>query len=57
MLDTGYPRNDLLSDPHKEEKAKELKKKVGIPLDKKSFSMHQHGEMMNIMVMVLISSS
>ena len=35
MLDTGYPRNDLLSDPHKEEIAKELKKKVGIPLDKK----------------------
>ena len=35
MLDTGYPRNDLLSDPHKEEIAIELKKKVGIPLDKK----------------------
>lgn len=35
MLDTGYPRNDLLSAPNREEIAIELKKKVGIPLDKK----------------------
>ena len=35
LIETGYPRNDLLSDPHKEEIAIELKKKVGIPLDKK----------------------
>lgn len=35
MLDTGYPRNDLLSAPNREDIATELKKKVGIPLDKK----------------------
>ena len=35
MLETGYPRNDLLSDPHKDQIAETLKKKVGIPLDKK----------------------
>lgn len=35
MLDTGYPRNDLLSAPNREDIAIELKKKVGIPLNKK----------------------
>ena len=36
MLDVGYPRNDLMYDPNKEEIAIELKKKLGIPLDKKT---------------------
>ncbi len=36
MLDIGYPRNDLLYDPNKDEIAVELRKKLGIPLDKKT---------------------
>ena len=35
LLELGYPRNDLLYDKNKEEIAIELKKKLGIPLDKK----------------------
>lgn len=36
MLEFGYPRNDILYAPDKEEKALALKKKLGIPLDKKT---------------------
>ncbi|WP_310605135.1 bifunctional glycosyltransferase family 2 protein/CDP-glycerol:glycerophosphate glycerophosphotransferase [Anaerosporobacter sp.] len=36
MLEFGYPRNDILYAPDKEEKAIALKKKLGIPLDKKT---------------------
>ncbi len=36
MLDVGYPRNDLLYAPNKEEIALDIKKKLGIPLDKKT---------------------
>lgn len=36
MLETGYPRNDLLSLPNRDAIALELKKKLGIPLDKKT---------------------
>ncbi|MEI3326392.1 MAG: bifunctional glycosyltransferase family 2 protein/CDP-glycerol:glycerophosphate glycerophosphotransferase [Thomasclavelia sp.] len=36
MLETGYPRNDLLSSPDREQTALKLKKKLGIPLDKKT---------------------
>ena len=36
MLDVGYPRNDLMYDPNKEEIAMDIKKKLGIPLDKKT---------------------
>lgn len=35
LLETGYPRNDLLYAPDKEERAKMIKKVIGIPLDKK----------------------
>ncbi|WP_167955787.1 bifunctional glycosyltransferase family 2 protein/CDP-glycerol:glycerophosphate glycerophosphotransferase [Anaerosporobacter faecicola] len=36
MLEFGYPRNDILYAPDKEEKSIALKKKLGIPLDKKT---------------------
>lgn len=36
MLEFGYPRNDILYAPDKEEIAIKLKKKLGIPLDKKT---------------------
>ena len=36
MLEYGYPRNDILYAPDKEERAKRLKEKLGIPLDKKT---------------------
>ncbi|HWT75189.1 MAG TPA: bifunctional glycosyltransferase family 2 protein/CDP-glycerol:glycerophosphate glycerophosphotransferase [Mobilitalea sp.] len=36
MLDTGYPRNDILHDPNKDEIADQIKKKLGIPKDKKT---------------------
>lgn len=35
ILELGYPANDPLYAPDLEEKSKELKKKMGIPLDKK----------------------
>ncbi|HHT98138.1 MAG TPA: bifunctional glycosyltransferase family 2 protein/CDP-glycerol:glycerophosphate glycerophosphotransferase [Clostridiales bacterium] len=36
MLDTGYPRNDILHAENKDEIAKEIRKKLNIPLDKKT---------------------
>lgn len=36
MLEVGYPRNDLLYHPNKDQIARNLKKKLGIPLDKKT---------------------
>lgn len=36
MLETGYPRNDLLSSANRDEIAIQLKQKLGIPLDKKT---------------------
>ncbi|MDB7988157.1 bifunctional glycosyltransferase family 2 protein/CDP-glycerol:glycerophosphate glycerophosphotransferase [Faecalicoccus pleomorphus] len=36
MLEYGYPRNDILYASDKEERAKRLKEKLGIPLDKKT---------------------
>ncbi|WP_314793907.1 bifunctional glycosyltransferase family 2 protein/CDP-glycerol:glycerophosphate glycerophosphotransferase [Eggerthia catenaformis] len=36
MLETGYPRNDLLKDPDRDEITIELKKKCGIPLSKRT---------------------
>lgn len=35
MLEYGYPRNDILHSPNKEELARQIKIKLGIPLDKK----------------------
>lgn len=35
ILEYGYPANDPLYAPDREERAKEIKKKLGIPLDKK----------------------
>lgn len=35
MLHSGYPRNDLLSAPDKAERARAIKQRLGIPLDKK----------------------
>lgn len=35
MLPSGYPRNDILSAPDKDEQAQQIKRKLGIPLDKK----------------------
>lgn len=36
MLEVGYPRNDLMYHPDREKIALDLKKKLGIPLDKKT---------------------
>ena len=36
MLEIGYPRNDLLYAPNKDQIALDLKKKLHIPLDKKT---------------------
>lgn len=36
MLEYGYPRNDILYWPNKDEIAKDLRKKLGIPTDKKT---------------------
>ena len=36
MLEIGYPRNDLLYAPNKDQIALDLKKKLHIPLDKKN---------------------
>ncbi len=36
MLEYGYPRNDILYWPNKDEIAKQLKEKLGIPKDKKT---------------------
>ena len=35
ILELGYPRNDLLYGPDRDERARKLKEKLGIPLDKK----------------------
>jgi CDP-glycerol glycerophosphotransferase len=35
MLEVGYPRNDILYHPNKDEIAKKIKQKLNIPLDKK----------------------
>lgn len=35
MLEYGYPRNDILAAPDREEKALQLKMKLGLPLNKK----------------------
>lgn len=35
ILELGYPRNDLLYHPKKDEIARQIKEKLGIPLDKK----------------------
>ncbi|MDF2539548.1 MAG: hypothetical protein K0S76_2569 [Herbinix sp.] len=36
MLETGYPRNDILHDRNKEEISRAIKDKLGIPRDKKT---------------------
>ena len=36
ILQIGYPRNDILYWPNKDEIAKDLRKKLGIPEDKKT---------------------
>lgn len=36
MLEVGYPRNDLMYHPNKDQITLDLKKKLGIPLDKKT---------------------
>lgn len=36
MLEYGYPRNDILHRPDRDELAASIKKKLGIPLDKKT---------------------
>ena len=36
MLETGYPRNDILHDDNKDEIAAQVKEKLGIPKDKKT---------------------
>ena len=36
MLEYGYPRNDILYWPNKDQIAKDLRKKLGIPEDKKT---------------------
>ena len=36
MLETGYPRNDLLSASNRDEIAIKLKQRLNIPLDKKT---------------------
>jgi len=36
MLETGYPRNDILHDSKKEEIAANIRKKLGIPMNKKT---------------------
>lgn len=36
MLDTGYPRNDILHAENKDEIANKIRKKLNIPLDKKT---------------------
>ncbi|MCK8624041.1 CDP-glycerol glycerophosphotransferase family protein [Apilactobacillus sp. M161] len=35
MIKSGYPRNDILNVPNRDELAKNIKQKLGIPLDKK----------------------
>lgn len=36
MLETGYPRNDILNSPDQNEKALRIRKKLGIPKEKKT---------------------
>ncbi|MGI6500928.1 MAG: bifunctional glycosyltransferase/CDP-glycerol:glycerophosphate glycerophosphotransferase [Anaerostipes sp.] len=36
LLEMGYPRNDIMYDPNKDQIAEDLKKELGIPLDKKT---------------------
>lgn len=36
MLETGYPRNDLMHAPEKEEIARKIRKKIGVPEGKKT---------------------
>lgn len=36
MLEYGYPRNDILHSPDRDKKAAEIRKKLGIPADKKT---------------------
>ena len=43
LIETGYPRNDFLTN-YTEEDVLNIKKKLGIPLDKKVLFMHQRGE-------------
>ncbi len=38
MIKSGYPRNDILSAPNREELSRNIKEKLGIPLNKKSYS-------------------
>ena len=44
IMDTGYPRTDILYSSNNEEEMGRLKEKLGLPKDKKSSCMHQHGE-------------
>jgi CDP-glycerol glycerophosphotransferase len=36
MLETGYPRNDILNAPDRDERARLIRKKLGIPQEKKT---------------------
>ncbi len=36
MLETGYPRNDILHDPDREELSRQIRSRIGIPQDKKA---------------------
>ena len=50
LIETGYPRNDFITNATQEDVI-ELKKKYHLPLDKKSFYMHLHGA---IILMLLL---
>lgn len=43
LIETGYPRNDFISNATKEE-CDAIKNKYHLPIDKKLYCMHQHGE-------------
>ena len=54
ILEIGYPRNDILiNHAQNQSYINEIKANLNIPIDKKLFYMHQHGEMMNTMKLVI----
>lgn len=56
MIESGYPRNDFLHNDNNEETILLIKRRLNIPIDKRSFYMLLHGEMINSMQKGVISS-
>lgn len=48
LIETGYPRNDFIVNATKDDVFR-IKKKLNIPMDKKSYFMLQHGVIIHML--------